>query len=81
MYIKLEDHEKIIEDLIKENYNSKESIRGLFKVIEDRRKRIEKLESLVKFITNDYLELSYEKVQWQRDDWRKRCCELLKELE
>lgn len=27
---------------------------------------------LVQFIANDYIELSYEKAQWQRDDWRKR---------
>ena len=35
--------------------------------------RLREYERLVKFIANDYVELSYEKVQWQRDDWKKRC--------
>ena len=26
----------------------------------------------VAFVKNDYHELSYEKVMWQRDDWKKR---------
>lgn len=25
-----------------------------------------------RFVATDYIELSYEKAQWQRDDWRKR---------
>ena len=48
------------------------------------REKIAKLEQyrdLVRFIANDYLELSYEKAQWQRDDWRKRCRKLRDELE
>ena len=48
------------------------------------REKIAKLEQyrdLVRFIANDYLELSYEKAQWQRDDWRKRCQRLLMEVE
>jgi len=48
------------------------------------REKIAKLEQyrdLVQYIANDYLELSYEKAQWQRDDWRKRCQRLLKEVE
>jgi len=36
-------------------------------------KRLQKYESMVHYIANDYIELSYEKAQWQRDDWRKRC--------
>jgi len=43
--------------------------------------KLEKYRDLVRFIANDYLELSYEKAQWQRDDWRKRCQQLLKEVE
>jgi hypothetical protein len=35
--------------------------------------RLQKYESMVHFIANDYVELSYEKAQWQRDDWMKRC--------
>jgi len=35
--------------------------------------RLEKYESMVHFIANDYIELSYEKAQCQRDDWYKRC--------
>jgi len=36
-------------------------------------KRLQKYESMVHYIANDYIELSYDKAQWQRDDWRKRC--------
>ena len=36
-------------------------------------KRLQQYESMVHYIANDYIELSYEKAQWQRDDWRKRC--------
>lgn len=28
---------------------------------------------VVDFIARDYVELSHDKVQWQRNDWRKRC--------
>ena len=35
-------------------------------------KRLQQYESMVHFIANDYVELSYEKAQWQRDDWLKR---------
>ena len=35
--------------------------------------RLQQYESMVHFIANDYIELSYEKAQWQRDDWLKRC--------
>ena len=39
--------------------------------------RLRKYEKLVQFIANDYHELSYEKAQWQRDDWKKRCKKLI----
>lgn len=32
---------------------------------------------LVAFIAHDYHELSHDKIRWQRDDWKKRCRELL----
>jgi hypothetical protein len=35
--------------------------------------RLRKYESMVHYISNDYIELSYEKAQCQRDDWLKRC--------
>ena len=35
--------------------------------------RLKQYESTVHFIANDYIELSYEKAQCQRDDWYKRC--------
>jgi len=35
---------------------------------------------MVHYIANDYIELSYDKAQWQRDDWLKRCNKLIKEL-
>ena len=38
---------------------------------------LEKYRNLVEFIANDYFELSYEKAQWQRDDWRIRCHNLI----
>ena len=36
-------------------------------------KRLHQYESMVHYIDNDYIELSYEKAQCQRDDWLKRC--------
>lgn len=45
----------------------------------DEIERLRKYEALVRFIANDYHELSYEKVQWQRDDWKKRCEKLIAE--
>jgi len=35
--------------------------------------RLQQYESMVHYISNDYIELSYEKAQCQRDDWYKRC--------
>ena len=43
--------------------------------------KLEQYRDLVWFIANDSYELSYEKAQQQRDDWRKRCQRLLKEVE
>ena len=43
--------------------------------------KLKKYRDLVWFIANDYHELSYEKAQWQRDDWKKRCVKLIAELE
>jgi len=40
---------------------------------------LEKFKKLVEFIANDYHELSHDKAQWQRDDWKKRCKNLIKE--
>jgi hypothetical protein len=36
-------------------------------------KRLQQYEAMVYFIANNYIELSYEKAQLQRDDWLKRC--------
>jgi hypothetical protein len=41
--------------------------------------RLRKYEDTVHYIANDYLELSYDKAQWQRDDWRKRCVKTIAE--
>ena len=41
--------------------------------------RLQRYEALVQFIANDYHELSYDKAQWQRDDWKKRCNKLMEE--
>jgi hypothetical protein len=37
--------------------------------------------NMVRFIANDYHELSHDKIAWQRDDWKKRCRKLLEEQE
>lgn len=29
--------------------------------------------NLIAYIANDYIELSHDKVRWQRDNWRKAC--------
>lgn len=42
---------------------------------------LERYRDLVRFIANDYHELSYEKAQWQRDDWKKRCVDLIRKME
>ena len=47
--------------------------------VRDEMKRLEKYEKLVQFIANDYHELSHDKAKWQRDDWKKRCRELMTE--
>jgi hypothetical protein len=31
-----------------------------------------KCREFTRFVATDYVELSYEKAQWQRDDWKKR---------
>ena len=41
--------------------------------------RLQRYEKLVQFIANDYHELSYDKAKWQRDDWKKRCRNLVTE--
>ena len=45
----------------------------------DEIKRLQRYEKMVWFIANDYHELSHDKVQWQRDDWKKRCRKLIEE--
>jgi hypothetical protein len=40
---------------------------------------LQRYKDLVYFIANDYHELSFEKAQWQRDDWKKRCWKLIQE--
>ena len=41
--------------------------------------RMREYQELIWFIANDYYELSYDKIKWQRDDWRKRCRKLIEE--
>ena len=47
--------------------------------LEAKIERLEQYESMVHYIANDYIELSYEKAQCQRDDWWKRCNKLTAE--
>ena len=54
---------------VEENYLQSLDIERLEAEIE----RLEKYETMVHYISNDYIELSYEKAQCQRDDWLKRC--------
>lgn len=44
----------------------------------DEIERLHEYENLVKFIANDYHELSQEKAMWQRDDWKARAQKLIK---
>ena len=39
-----------------------------------------KLHEFVRFVANDYFELSHEKVLWQRNDFIKRARKLLDEI-
>jgi len=36
-------------------------------------------EHFVYFVANDYIELSHDKTQWQRDDWSKRARKIVNE--
>ena len=43
--------------------------------------KLDAYRDMVRFIANDYHELSHDKIAWQRDDWKKRCKKLLWDLE
>jgi orotidine-5'-phosphate decarboxylase len=43
-------------------------------------KKLKSAKNLCVFIATDYIELSFEKAQWQRDDWHKRCKKLIESL-
>lgn len=62
------DIDKIVQDLKDTQWEMAEEIR-----------RLRKYEKMVWFIANDYHELSHDKAQWQRDDWKKRCKKLIEE--
>ena len=49
------------------------------KQLEQEINRLQQYEKLVQFIANDYHELSHDKAQWQRDDWKKRCKTLIED--
>ena len=50
----------------------------------EQQKRNEDIEKkcidLIRFIATDFIELSYDKAYWQRDDWKKRCNKLMEEI-
>ena len=48
---------------------------------ETRIDELEKYKKLVEFIANDYHELSHDKAYWQRDDWKKRCKQLIETID
>jgi hypothetical protein len=54
--------EQFVEAVSKENDRLRQEV-----------KRLQQYESMVHYISNDYIELSYDKAQCQRDDWLKRC--------
>ena len=58
-----------------------DAVRDLVRDCRDELAKLQRYRDLVWFIANDYHELSYEKIQWQRDDWQKRCTKLRNELE
>lgn len=43
--------------------------------------RVEQLEEFVRFIANDYFELSHDKVRWQRDEYIKKANKLMEKME
>ena len=49
------------------------------KQLEEEVNRLQQYEKLVQFIANDYHELSHDKAQWQRNDWKKRCKKLIED--
>ena len=42
---------------------------------------LDKMYSLIQLIANDYVELSHEKILWQRNDYMKRAKQIVKSLE
>lgn len=60
-------------------------------IVDSQKETLDKLEkeldnltryrNLVWYIANDYNELSHEKVMWQRDEWKKICIALRKDIE
>mgnify|MGYP003351258979 CR=1 FL=1 len=73
-------------DLLREQF--KPDGKGRFKTVdamkiakqlEQEINRLQQYEKLVQFIANDYHELSHDKAQWQRDDWKKRCKTLIED--
>lgn len=40
----------------------------------------ERLKAFVQFVANDYVELSHDKIRWQRDDYIRRARKLLQEI-
>ena len=74
----------IRKDLIEKLKSGPGGIMEMKQTIADREAVIAYLEnyqSTVRFIANDYIELSYEKAQCQRDDWLKRCIKTITGME
>lgn len=64
----MNDIDTIVQDLKDAQWKSNDEI-----------ERLQRYEKLVHFIANDYHELSHDKAQWQRDDWKNRCKKLIEE--
>ena len=60
--------EQFVEAVSKENDRLRQEV-----------ERLQQYESMVHYIANDYIELSYDKAQCQRDDWLKRCRKTISE--
>lgn len=56
-----------------------DDIADLAEMAADEIEQLREYRSVVRFIANDYYELSHDKIKWQRDDWRKRCQKVIEE--
>lgn len=88
----MSDHKELVDRLFSGSWNATSisddgALSAAYEICEEAARVIERLtkerdeaESVVRFIANDYLELSHHKVEWQRNDWQKRCVKFIESL-